>query len=110
VVGVSCFKRPCCHTNILFLSYKSIVYKAEITTTDVGETKEYIGMTAGTFKARYANLDLCKAFDTVDHAILIKKLSNYGIQDKALEWSKSYLFNREQYCKVNIEQHRPLGS
>jgi hypothetical protein len=34
---------------------KSIVYKAEITTTDVGETKEYIGMTAGTFKARYAN-------------------------------------------------------
>ncbi|CAB4040007.1 Hypothetical predicted protein, partial [Paramuricea clavata] len=44
-------------------------------------------------------LDLCKAFDTVDHAILIKKLSNYGIQDKALEWFKSYLFNREQYCK-----------
>jgi hypothetical protein len=34
---------------------KSIVYKAEITSTDVGETKEYIDMTAGTFKARYAN-------------------------------------------------------
>jgi hypothetical protein len=34
---------------------KSIVYKAEIKTPDDGETKEYIGMTAGTFKARYAN-------------------------------------------------------
>ncbi len=34
---------------------KSIVYKAEITATDVGETKEYIGMTAGTFKERFAN-------------------------------------------------------
>ncbi|CAB4044677.1 Hypothetical predicted protein, partial [Paramuricea clavata] len=44
-------------------------------------------------------LDLCKAFDTVDHVILIKKLSNYGIQDKALECFKSYLSNREQYCK-----------
>ena len=34
---------------------KIIVYKAEITATDVGETKEYIGMTAGTFKKRFAN-------------------------------------------------------
>jgi hypothetical protein len=31
---------------------KSIVYKAEITSTDVDETKEYIDMTAGTFKAK----------------------------------------------------------
>ena len=33
----------------------SIVYKAEISTSDGKETKEYIGMTAGTFKKRYAN-------------------------------------------------------
>jgi hypothetical protein len=33
----------------------SIVYKAEISTSDGEETKEYIGMTAGTFKKRYAN-------------------------------------------------------
>jgi hypothetical protein len=34
-------------------------------------------------------LDLCKAFDTVDHKILIKKLFIYGIQNK---WFKSYLY------------------
>ena len=34
---------------------ESLVYQAEITATDVGETKIYIGMTSGTFKKRYAN-------------------------------------------------------
>ena len=34
---------------------ESLVYKAEITTTNVKETKIYIGMTSGTFKKRYAN-------------------------------------------------------
>jgi hypothetical protein len=31
-------------------------------------------------------LDLCKAFDTADHKILIKKLFIYGIQNKCLDW------------------------
>jgi hypothetical protein len=46
-------------------------------------------------------LDLCKAFDTVDHGILLSKLFIYGIQNKALDWFKSYLHNRTQYCRVN---------
>ena len=44
-------------------------------------------------------IDLCKAFDTVDHASLISKLPAYGITSSELEWFKDYLFNRKQHVK-----------
>ena len=46
-------------------------------------------------------LDLKKAFDCVDHTILLRKLYNYGITEKSLEWFQSYLTDRIQICKVN---------
>ena len=42
-------------------------------------------------------IDLSKAFDTVDHQTLIKRLQYYGIDGTALEWFKRYLSNRKQY-------------
>ena len=46
-------------------------------------------------------LDLKKAFDTVNHEVLLKKLNMYGFDDQSILWFKDYLSNRVQYAKVN---------
>ena len=45
-------------------------------------------------------IDLQKAFDTVDHEILLKKLSHYGIRGTALSLFKSYLKDRKQFVSL----------
>ena len=45
--------------------------------------------------------DLQKAFDTVDHQILLAKLNHYGIRGVPNDWFKSYLSNRNQYVSIN---------
>ena len=46
--------------------------------------------------------DLAKAFDYENHEILIIKLQYYGLQEENINWFKSYLFNRRQRVKLNI--------
>ena len=46
-------------------------------------------------------VDFSKAFDKVDHQILLTKLHAYGIRGKLFEWFKSYLSNRDQTVVVN---------
>ena len=52
-------------------------------------------------------LDLRKAFDTVDHKILLKKLYYYGITNNDLAWFESYLSNQIQYCSIDGHDSEP---
>ena len=45
-------------------------------------------------------IDLKKAFDTVDHSILLSKLHFYGIRGIVNDWFPSYLFDRKQTTAV----------
>ena len=56
-------------------------------------------------------LDFAKAFDTVDHEILISKLEYHGIRGIAKEWFRSYLSNRDQKVKVaySMSDKLPIG-
>ena len=48
-------------------------------------------------------VDYRKAFDRVDHHILLKKLQSYKCSDTCLSWFKSYLLNRSQRVTINNE-------
>ena len=63
-------------------------------------------------------VDFGKAFDTIDHKLLLRKLSIYGASVSAVSWIKSYLSNRKQFVKLGnqssellpIKQGVPQGS
>ena len=51
--------------------------------------------------------DLSKAFDLVDHKILLAKLYHYGVGGELFEWFKSYLLHRKGFVRVNHTASRP---
>src|SRR6218665_2710221 len=67
-----------------------------------------LGYTLGIF------IDVAKAFDTVNHGLLLKKLENLGVRGIALTWFESYLANRCQYGSSSglkfIKHGDPQGS
>ena len=63
-------------------------------------------------------IDLSKAFDTLNHDILLSKLEFYGVHRSSISLIESYLCNRKQFCdynnvtsdKLNIHTGVPQGS
>ena len=55
-------------------------------------------------------LDLTKAFDTVDHQIVLSKLSAYGLSGNSLQWYSSYNTDRNQrtYCGKEMSNELPV--
>ena len=53
-------------------------------------------------------LDICEAFDSINHEILLRKLKDqFGIHGSELKWFESYLTNRKQVCSVNGQTSSP---
>ena len=65
------------------------------------ELVEKIRLNCKKVKAISFFLDLKKAFDTIEHDILLKKIENTGIRGTALNWLTSYLNGRQQRVIVN---------
>ena len=51
-------------------------------------------------------LDLKKAFDTVDHKLLLEKMSRYGMRDITVNWFQSYLDHRKQFSATSGQRSR----
>ena len=66
------------------------------------ESFEYNKYTLGVF------IDSYKAFDAVDHSILLKKLVLYGLTDQNHSSLKNYLSNRKQFIQINNEENTEL--
>ena len=59
----------------------------------------YFNMDKGQYTS-VSFIHLKKAFDTVDHQILLNKLKVHGLSGKEITWFESYLGNRKQCCRV----------
>ena len=72
---------------------------------NIKESIDKNNMTCGIF------VDLSKAFETVNHHILLAKLENYGFRGKAYELLSSYLSNRKQYVQLNDHKssYKPIS-
>ena len=90
------------HKHKIFYKYQFGFRKNHETTNALTEVIDYIykSLDEGNYVFGIY-IDLKKAFDTVQHDILLSKLQHYGIRGIAFEWFRSYLAKRKQYVITN---------
>ena len=54
-------------------------------------------------------IDLAKAFDTVDHDILLSKLEYYGVCDESLPWFKNYFTGRKHFVHIDSQSSEEVA-
>ena len=95
-----------------FLTAKNILYKNQFGFRKNHSTSHAINYSVNNITNELENnrhvvgifIDLSKAFDTIDHKKLLKKLYNYGIREQCYELLKDYLTERQQYTDVFNEK------
>ena len=100
-----------------YLQMNNILYSSQYgfrhnhSTTDA--TSELISSVVMGFENKELTLatflDLSKAFDTVDHQILLRKLEHYGVRGISLQWFQNYLNDRKQYVQFKSENSETLN-
>ena len=99
-----------------YLIEKNILYSTQFGFQNGHSTDHAVVKLVGQITESFENniytlgvfIDLSKAFDTVDHSILLKNLELYGITDRNHGWFKSCLSNRRQFVQINEKEKNKL--
>jgi hypothetical protein len=97
--------------HIQFTNY--LIHNERFPTNQSGNRKQHSNETLGLVVTDYildamdrkqitamVLLDFTKAFDSISHSLLLKKLQNFGVSQNALHWFASYLFQRKQQVRI----------
>ena len=95
--------------NLLFSSQSSYMKHHSCISAMVNLVDQLIANMDDKLISSLLMIDLSKAFDTINHELLITKLSIYGVSPSSLKWFKAYLTSRRQYVRIdNVDSNSQI--